>query len=135
VLAILNDPDTVEVMTIDPEPVEEDRPDLLHGYRVRGAVRVPTPGRRQAVAQALVVANRDARRWTWCFDPNYAVRLSRAGQTVDFLICFWCSTIAVIGPGLHNATYPIARSAARVLRRDLRRGGVGWLWFWRRWLA
>jgi hypothetical protein len=140
VLAILEAPDAAEVMTIDPEPVEEECPGLLHGYPVRGTVRVPTPVRRRQVGQALIAANRSGHGWAACFDPHYfdphyAVRLSRGGRGADFLICFACGNVRVVGPGEHGCTCPIGSSAARALRRELRRGGVGWMWSWRRWLA
>ena len=53
----------------------------------------------------------------------------------EFLICFQCGNVEVFGPGPHAGTYPIGGSAAELLRRELRLGGVGWLWFWRRWLT
>jgi hypothetical protein len=133
VFAVLEAPEAVKVMTLDPIGVEEDRPGLLHGFRVRGAAPVPTRARRQAVGRALIAANREDPRWSMCFDPHYAVRASRDGQAVDLLICFRCGNVLVVGPAGHAATYPFGWSAAGVIRRELRRGGVGRLWSWRRW--
>ena len=141
VLCLLEAPDEVEVLSLAPwYPDDEDEevpqgPGLLYGHRIRGVARVPTSDRRCALARALVAANRQGDGWALCFDPHYAVRVSRGGQTADFLICFWCGNVRVIGPGAVAVTYPFGGSAARLLRRELRRGGVGWLWFWRRWLA
>jgi hypothetical protein len=134
VLHILEAPDRVDVMTVDPEPIEEDQPGLFHGYRVRGIAQVRDNTRCRAVGQALVAANRTGLGWSLCFDPDYAVRLTRGEQTVALVICFWCANVHVIGPGEHASSYPIGRTARRVLNRELRRAGVGWLWFWRRWL-
>jgi hypothetical protein len=139
VLALLESPDVVEVLSLipaDPEDEEvKEGPGLLCGHRIRGVARVPTAGRRLAVAQALRTANREGVGWALCFDPHYAVRVSRGDQAAVFLICFWCGNVRVIGPGSHAVTYPFGWSAARLLRRELRRGGVGWLRFWRRWLG
>jgi hypothetical protein len=141
VLAILEAPDAVEVMSLDPAPSDGEDEEvkegsgLLYGHRIRGVVRVPTADRRRAVGRALATANREGDGWALCFDPHYAVRVSRGGQTAVFLVCFWCGNVRVIGPRAHAVTYPFGWSAARLLRRELRCGGVGWLWFWRRWLA
>jgi hypothetical protein len=141
ILWFLEAPDVVEVMSVIPyHPDDEDEevaiptgPRYLHGHYIRGTARVPTAARRRALAQALVRANREGHGWALCFDANYAVRVSRGGRTADFLICFWCGNVRVVVPG-SGAKYPIGWSAARLIRRELRRGGVGVLWFWRRWL-
>ncbi|AWM38163.1 hypothetical protein GobsT_37350 [Gemmata obscuriglobus] len=150
VLDILASPEEVEILSVDPhlpdhdgsdedeeydDPPMREGPGFIRGYRIRGVARVPTADRRRAVGQALVAANREGLGWALCFDPHYAVRASRGGQVAEFLICFWCGNVRVVGPGSHAQTYPIGQSAARLLRRELRRGGVGWLWFWRRWLG
>ena len=152
VLDILASPDEVAVLSVDPhlpdqdwDDGDEDRedddppmregPGFIRGYRIRGVARVPTADRRWAVGQALAAANREGFGLALCFDPHYAVRAARGGRVAEFLICFACGNVRVTGPGSHAGTYPIGRSAARLLRRELRRGGVGWLWFWRRWLG
>jgi hypothetical protein len=146
-LDLLESPDEIEVMSIQPMVLVESEdgegsverpgtgPGFLHGYRIRGVARVPTADRRRTVAQALVTANREGIGWANCFDPHHAVRVSKGGQVAEMLICFWCGNVKVIGPGTHAAMCPIGfgSSAKRVLQRELRRGGVGWLWFWRRW--
>jgi hypothetical protein len=149
VLDILEWPDEVEVLSVDPHLPEQDDndddedadppmregPGFIQGYRIRGIARVPTADRRRAVGQALTDANREGYGMAMCFDPHYAVRAIRGGRVAEFLICFACHNVRVVGPGSHARTYPIERSAAGLLRRELRRGGVGWLWFWRRWLG
>ena len=144
ILWILASPDVVEVMSLTPYyPTDEDDdeevtlphgPGYLYGHSVRGTARVPTADRCRALARALVAANREGDGWALCFDPHYAVRVTRGERTAEFLICFWCGNVRVVGPRGEAVTYPFGWSAARLLRRELRRGGVGWPWFWRRWL-
>ena len=148
VLEILASPDVVEVLSVDPRQPHEDGddeddedtvrplpsgPGWIGGYSVRGTARVPTPARREAVGRALVAANREGDGAALCFDPHFGVRATRGDRTAEFLICFLCGNVRVVGPGSHADTYAIGPSAARLLRQELRRGGVGWLWFWRRW--
>ena len=145
ILWLLEAPDVVEVMSVrryDPDPPEDEDeveeiptgPGYLHGYYIRGTARVPTAARRRALAQSLIQANHEGLGWAMCFDADYAVRVSRGGRSADFLICFWCGNVCVVVPEGQAVKYPLGWSAARLLRRELRRGGVGWLWFWRRWL-
>lgn len=142
VLWLLEAPDQMEVLSLSPwHPNDEDEdaevpsgPGFLYGHRIRGTARVPTADRRTAVARVLVASNHEGNGWALCFDPHYAVRVSRGNLSAVFLICFWCGNARVIGPGDHVETYPFGPSSERLLRRELRRGGVGWLWFWRRWL-
>lgn len=150
VLWILLAPDAVEVMSLTPQYFDEEDDDdegdimpnrvkqvgprYLHGHYIRGAARVPTEDRRRELSRALAVANWVGYGMAMCFDPHYAVRVSRGGQTADLLICFGCGNVQVVLPGERGVLYPIARSVEHLIRRELRRGGVGWLWFWRRWL-
>lgn len=144
ILWLLSAPDVVEVMSLTPyypndedddeEGAIPDGPRYLYGHYIRGTARVPTADRRRELARALSTANREGNGWALCFDPHYAIRVSRDERTADFLICFWCGNVRVVVPGADVVTYPFGWSAARLLRRELRRGGVGWLWFWRRWL-
>lgn len=95
---------------------------------------MPTPARQLAVTSAVIEANRAGDGWALCFDPHYVVRVSRGTETVVLLFCFWCGNVCVVGRGADDGLYLLGPSAERVLRKELRRGGVGLLWFWRRWL-
>jgi hypothetical protein len=138
VMAILEAPEAVEVVALKPTLTDDfdtsERPGFLFGHRVRGSVRVPTAARQIAVARAVIEANRTRNGWALCFDPHYAVRVSRGTETVVLLFCFWCGNVRVVGRGTDDGTYLLGKSAERVLRKELRRGGVGLLWFWRCWL-
>ena len=79
VLAVLEEPDAVEVMAVDPRHAERPRPGGFHGYRLRGTARVPTAPRRRAVGEALVAANRTG-MWALCFSPRHAVRARRGND-------------------------------------------------------
>lgn len=137
VLEILQSPDEVTLMAVDPEigehdeEAEPDTSERFHGCRVLGSARIPYSGRRKAVGEALIAANRGGSGWSLCLDAHYALRLSRGEQTVDLLICFECRNVLAIGPGNHNLSYPIGRSAEWALQRELWRVGRGWFWDWR----
>jgi hypothetical protein len=150
---ILEEPDSIEILKLgedttvryaddekegeeikEPGPIGMDDPGLFHEHRVRGSTLVPNSSRRRAVGQALISANRNNLGGSMCFDAHVGIRAIRNDQKVEMLICFWCGNVLVIGPDNLQQMYPIGRSAEKLLRRELWRGGVGWLFFWRRWL-
>lgn len=138
ILWVLASPDVVEVMSLTPynsydsneagdasddDGAIPDSPGRLYGHSIRGAARVPTVDRRQELTRALIAANREGNGWALCFDPHYAVRVSRGGRTLDFLICFWCGNVRVVAPGSDAVTYPFGGAPAPA-RAAPRRGGL-----------
>jgi hypothetical protein len=125
-------PEEVEVHKIHPWPQPVGRPGLFFGHRSMGVTRVPSPSRRSIVGKAMLT---DLNRGlgAMCFDPEFGVQLRRGRQTIGLLICYRCQNVRVHLPQTGSGLFTFGVSSLGVLRKELRRGGVGWLWFWRRW--
>lgn len=93
-----------ELLSLDPERPEVPSPDLYHGYRVLGRTVVVDSATRQRLNRALrggvesVFANRPR-----CFNPRHGIRVTRAGQVMEFVICFECQQVQV-----WNGSQPVA---------------------------
>jgi hypothetical protein len=132
---ILEAPESLEIFLLNPEPEQDDNPALFHRHRVCGVAQIRATEARQEVGRALIEANRSDAKQAFCFDPHYGVRASRGSEMADLLICFPCGNVCVEGIGDAGGMYPIGAAAEKLLRQKLRAAGVGWLWFWRRWLG
>lgn len=94
--AAMDGADTFELLSVDPEPLSADAattaPAAFHRFRVLGRTTVTDLAVRRRLADAL----RGGVPWTpldgpyQCFSPRVGLRLTRAGHTVDLLVCFAC---------------------------------------------
>jgi hypothetical protein len=88
--------DRYELLSLDPRLRVPATPDLFHGFRVLGQTVVSDEGTRRELNRALrkgaesIFANRPR-----CFNPRHGIRVTRAGRTTDFLICFECEQVEV----------------------------------------
>jgi hypothetical protein len=87
----LDSADTFELMSIDPSPPEVPEPGDFHRFRVLGSTKIATAPARERLRRAL---DHGAEPFyvngARCFDPRHGVRVTHAGVTTDFLICFEC---------------------------------------------
>lgn len=94
-MAILQNADSIELYSLEPEPMEGEKPEkTLHDRAVLGKVAIDDAGDRAKVVAALkqgIGHGRGAK----CFEPRHAIRASRAGKTVDVLICYECGWIYI----------------------------------------
>lgn len=71
--------------------------EILHGYPVLGKVEVIDIQRKQEILQAVKEAVRtNSEPEAACFIPRHALRVEKAGVTVDMLICFQCRNYTVV---------------------------------------
>jgi hypothetical protein len=109
-LAILEQADQFELLSLNPDQLQKAVEGDFHGYRVIGAAVInDTETRkrlvftfRRAVAeyQGIAVA---------CFNPRHGIRVTRNGNQEDFIICFECNQVHVLGAV--QGTFLITRSA------------------------
>jgi hypothetical protein len=69
--------------------------ETFHGYEVLGKFEVDDPKKRKELIAALKggLARSDG-SMNKCFWPHHAIRAVENGQTVDYVICFYCLQLA-----------------------------------------
>ena len=127
-------PEEVEIHRISPWPEKTDRPGLFFRHRSLGSMRVPTQERRLIVGRAML-NDLGKGMGFMCFDPGFGVRLRRGIEEIGLVICYRCQNARVHIRGTGSGMFSFSTTSLELLRKELRRGGVGWLWFWRRWFA
>ena len=96
-LAALRSAETFELLAIDPllTSVNESAPQF-HGHDILGHTSVTDPTTRTRLIEALRTAARQSDgSVASCFNPRHAIRVTHAGVTTDFLICFECRQVEV----------------------------------------
>lgn len=103
--AELENPDSVELISIDPLPIEALPPQQrstaanLRGYRILGQTRITDP----SVQRRLIRSFKWGARLNYvpffmgsaCFSPRHAIRVTHGQSTTDFMICFECGHVEV----------------------------------------
>ena len=59
-----------------------------------------------------------------CFNPRHGIRVTRAGQVTDFVICFECRWLRIHRDGKPVASVPIAPSAEPTFDAALQQAGL-----------
>lgn len=117
--------DQYELLSLDPGRPVAPSPDLYHGYRVLGQTEVADAATRERLNRALrggvesVLANRPH-----CFNPRHGIRVTRAGQTMEFLICFECEQVQVWNGSQRVANWSTDSSPQPVFDDALRQANV-----------
>ena len=125
VCLILDQPDTLAVLALDPADHQNGNPPgRFLGRAVLGQITVVSPAERVRIGQALVAGNRRTRPEFKCFDPYIGVRATRGGQAVSLAACFWCGNVEVAGPDGGRGIFPLSGWPARLLVRQLAAAGV-----------
>jgi hypothetical protein len=122
--AILEKADRIEIYAIDPEPDKKPEKNLRE-WRILGKVTLGDEKSRSQVLSLLEesVGRGETQR---CFLPRHAIRATRAGKTVDLIICFECEWIRVYYDDEKKpaADLPINQSPRSQLNKTLKAGGV-----------
>ena len=112
-LAALQSGETFELFSINPDNtrVNDDAPQL-QGYEIRGRTTITDPATRTRLIEALRTAARQSDGSAYaCFDPRHAIRVTHAGVTTDFLICFECRQVEVFNGAASPSWFRIDNSA------------------------
>ena len=84
--------------------------ETFHEYIVLGRADIRDAGQRRELLRALYKGiARSGGRMAACFNPRHGIHATRGGKTVDLLICFECSGIAVYADtetGATTSNYP-----------------------------
>lgn len=123
-LAVLEQADRLELLSLNPDPPEEETPkDNFHGFGVLGRTVLREEKDRQKVVAAVKKGIGDSGFYVGCFNPRHGIRATRNGKTVDLVICFQCLNTRVY-EGKVQSGVPTVRVAEPVLDKFLRDAGV-----------
>jgi hypothetical protein len=125
VQVILDQPDMLEVLSLDPADYQNGDPlDRFLGHAILGQVAVTSTTERARIGRALVAGNRRTGPSFKCFDPYIGVVAERDGVRVSLAACFWCGNVEVAGSGSERRIYPLSGWPARPLVRQLAAAGI-----------
>ncbi len=119
----LRDPDTFELLSLDPERGRKDAD--FHRFKVLGRTTVTDPAMRQRLYNSL----QSGARWnvpipSLCFDPRHGIRVTSKGRTVDLVICFECSQVQVWQGDSLVTSFIVGQSPEPVFDQALRDAGL-----------
>ena len=96
----------------------------FYGCPVLGKIEIDDPHKRKAIVNAVQVGIRDARYVASCFWPHHAIRVEKDGQTVDYIICFYCSNFRKYSSGTVTDGGATTNAAEKLLNRYLTDAGI-----------
>jgi len=104
VIRVLRSPESVDLLTLNPVPLEEHAPGTpglpvereFHGYEILGHAPLTTREQREKLTLLLFqgIVESDG-RVAGCFNPRHGVRAVRDGEVVDLVICYECLQIKI----------------------------------------
>jgi WG containing repeat len=121
--AILEQADHFELLSLNPDYQRIAADGDFHGYKVLRTVVIDnTETRKKLVStfEQAVAENQGIE--AACFNPRHGIRVTRKEKRADFVICFECNRVHVLGAV--QGTFLITRSAEPLFDSVLRRKGV-----------
>jgi hypothetical protein len=129
-------PEGVVLFSIDPTyrskelgnlSPDQEKAEKLHGYRLLGKTEITDGTVRRKVVTAVKEAIKNAPpNPAKCFDPRHVLRITKAGKTIDLVICFACKQYEIFQPDseVHGQAKTIAADAQPALDQVLTDAGV-----------
>ena len=90
-------PSQVILYSLEPEP--RNQPPEFSGYRLLGQVELGPQQARQAIAAFRAAAAGWDHVTAICFNPRHALRVVSGGKNYDFVLCYECHQMRIIGDG------------------------------------
>jgi hypothetical protein len=117
----LNDGDQYELLSLYPYLSKPD----YYGHEILGRTIISDPAARDRLNSALQAGVRqsDGRAMS-CFNPRHGIRVTRAGVTTDFVICFECRQVQVWRGSQMIGFFLISDSPKTVFVEVLKSAGV-----------
>lgn len=126
--AVLEAAETMEVFRLDPmmgtQEHKIDRAVGFHGYPVLRRAQVKDANTRAEIAAAVVRGWRQNDKPRLCFDPRHGIRVTRGGQTADFVICYECKQVKVYSATDSAGSFETGDAGHELLDRVLKDGVV-----------
>jgi hypothetical protein len=125
----LTNADQYELLSLQPYMGTMTSPDAprFYDHEIIGRTQVIDTAVRAKLNEALQRGVRemtDPNKVRACFNPRHGIRVTRAGITTDFVICFECRQIEVWRGGTVIAAFPTSSSPQPVFDEVLERAGV-----------
>jgi hypothetical protein len=110
----LTDADQYELLSLQPTRLGPKLPDYC-GMVILGRMPIPDAATRDRLNWALQSGARQSDGSVYsCFNPRHAIRVTQAGVTTEFLICFECRQVEVRRDGKEVGDFPISSSRQAV---------------------
>jgi hypothetical protein len=87
---ILEKAEKFELLSLSPERLKEKPADAFHGWKVLGKTTVEAADREKLVTEFKKGVEANDGTVAACFNPRHGIRVTHAGKTADFVICFEC---------------------------------------------
>lgn len=95
------------------------------GHEILGRTTITDPATRQKLNDALQsAALQSDGKMKSCFNPRHGIRVTHAGVTTDFAICFQCQVVVVWRGDKEIASFPISPSPQHVFNEVLQNANV-----------
>jgi hypothetical protein len=95
-VAVLDGADQYKIFALEPHPSNPQPGDpLFHGNLILAEADVKDPNARENISAIVNSGVRKGGSQSKCFNPRHGIHATRAGRTVDLLICYECPAIEV----------------------------------------
>ncbi len=124
-MAALEKADQFELLSIDPDRLEERPKDDFHDWTVLGRRQIKDAVTRKKLVAALKngAAENDG-TVNMCFHPRHGIRAIHDGKTMDFVICFECFQVKVYADEKRDDGFLTTGSPQPVFDQVLRDAGI-----------
>jgi hypothetical protein len=120
----LNGADTYELLSLDPGNHEAPPANQFHTWQVLGRVLIDDAATRARLNDALRAGASEKVDPAACFEPRHGIRVTHAGQTTDFVICFGCGQAYVLTTGKKDEEFLVSHSPRAVFDEVLKSKSV-----------
>ena len=125
VLRDLEKADEFVLYSLDPRRQAEEPKDGFHGWLVLGRTQITDAGARKKLVAALEQGVREHDgSIAHCFNPRHGIRATRAGKSVDLVICFECFQVEVFTAGQPDKGFLVSASPQQVFDEALRQADI-----------
>jgi hypothetical protein len=125
VKAILQNAESLEVLSLEPTTPTEPPEDAFHGWKVLGRKTLDQSEQRKKL---IAVFSQGVSEYTGggfrCFIPRHGLRVKHKDQVADLVICFECSHVRAYVDGESEKSFLISDSPADLFNEILRTAGV-----------
>lgn len=116
---------TLKLMSLDPNPLDENSKDGFHGWKVLGTKVITDEKAMQNVADAFEAAVTGYREGVaFCFFPRHAIRAEHDGLIADFVICFECCRVKAYVADCKQRSFLISSAAEEMFNRILKDSAI-----------
>ena len=118
-------PDSVELLSLDPDRPKDKPKDDFHGWKVLGRTTIKDDAaRKKLTADLAAAAEASEGLAAACFNPRHGLCVTRNGKTIDLVICFECLQVQVFEGDKDAGEFLITDTPQPAFDKVLRDAGV-----------